>query len=36
MMDDLKNPDDHEHFFDNNKVAFITFNYDRSLEYYFI
>ena len=33
MADNCKNPDDHKYFFDN-KVAFITFNYDRSLEYY--
>jgi hypothetical protein len=33
MTDTLKNPDDHKYFFDN-QVAFITFNYDRSLEYY--
>jgi hypothetical protein len=33
MTSDIKKPDDHEHFFEN-KVAFITFNYDRSLEYY--
>ena len=33
MTADLKMPEDHKHFF-NNQVAFITFNYDRSLEYY--
>lgn len=34
MAENCKNPDDHKYFFNNNKVAFITFNYDRSLEYY--
>ena len=34
MTDNCKKPGDHEHFFENNKVAFITFNYDRSLEYF--
>ena len=33
MTDDFKKPEDHKHFF-KNQVAFITFNYDRSLEYY--
>jgi hypothetical protein len=33
MTEDFNKPDDHKHFFENN-VAFITFNYDRSLEYY--
>ena len=32
MVKNCKNPDDYKKFF-NNKVAFITFNYDRSLEY---
>jgi len=33
MVKNCKNPDDYNKFF-NNKVAFISFNYDRSLEYY--
>jgi hypothetical protein len=33
MTSEFKNPDHHQYFFEN-KVAFITFNYDNSLEYY--
>ncbi|MEN6623454.1 MAG: hypothetical protein ABFD50_18150 [Smithella sp.] len=33
MMEGLKNPEDYKEF-SKNKVAFITFNYDRSLEYF--
>jgi hypothetical protein len=33
MSEDLTKPEDYEHFRDN-KVSFITFNYDRSLEYF--
>lgn len=32
MTSTFKNPDDYKHFCEN-QVAFITFNYDRSLEY---
>jgi hypothetical protein len=34
MTENCKKPGDHEHFFENNRVAFVTFNYDRSLEYF--
>jgi len=33
MTSSLNKPDDYKHFCEN-KVAFITFNYDRSLEYF--
>lgn len=33
MTSSFNKPDDYKHFCDN-KVAFITFNYDRSLEYF--